>query len=344
MMALLVNEFSKNSLIDVHLILYGNDVPAVYDLADEVTVHRPAFRFDNRFWLFSTLRRLRFLRGALIRGRYDAILSFGERWNSFVMLAALGLKKDIYLSDRSSPGLDIGRVQTWLREALYPGAAGLLAQTRHARDMAERSGLNERICVVPNPVVTPQLASESRRQNVVLSVGRMVSTKNYDHLIEIFAALDADDWRLIIVGDDSQRQKHRSYLGDLAERLGVADRVEFAGERVDVQSFYDQARIFATTSSSEGFPNVVAEALASGLPTIAYDCVAGPSDLIESGENGYLVEKFDKRAFREHLGELIVDEDKRMQMSIKARESVARLSAELVASRVLDFMQSSEAE
>jgi len=166
----------------------------------------------------------------------------------------------------------------------------------------------------------------------------MVSTKHYDHLIRIFASVDADDWKLIIVGDDSQRQKHRSDLVGLADRLGVSDRVEFAGERADVQSFYDRAKIFAFTSSSEGFPNVVAEALASGLPAISYDCVAGPSDLIVSGENGYLVELFDKSTFRKHLGELIVDKDKRMQMSINARESIARLSAELVASRVLDFI------
>ncbi len=61
-----------------------------------------------------------------------------------------------------------------------------------------------------------------------------------------------------------------------------------------------------------------------------------------SGENGYLVDLFDERAFCEHLGELMVDEEKRIQMSTRARESVARLSVECVASRVLDFMHGKE--
>jgi len=125
-------------------------------------------------------------------------------------------------------------------------------------------------------------------------------------------------------------------------KLVNGDRVEFAGEQSDVQSFYDRAKIFAFTSSSEGFPNVVAEALASGLPVISYDCVAGPSDLITSGENGFLVGLFDKEAFRKHLDELMVDEEKRIQMSIRARESVARLSVECIASRVLESMQGRE--
>ena len=339
---LLANEFAKRPDLDVHIIEYGNDARSVIEPSEKVTIHRPGFKFDNRVRLLSTLRRLSFLRRTINKGQFDALLSFGNRWNNFVMLACLGLNACVFLSDRSSPELDIGWLQTWLRRLLYPRAAGLLAQTNRARDMAQTRGLNDRICVIPNPIVMPQVAAESGRQNAILSVGRMVETKNHDHLIKIFASLDADDWKLIIVGDDDQRQNHRSYLGSLADQLGVSSRVEFAGEQSDVQSFYDRAKIFAFTSSSEGFPNVVAEALASGLPVISYDCVAGPSDLITSGENGFLVGLFDKEAFRKHLDELMVDEEKRIQMSIRARESVARLSVECIASRVLESMQGRE--
>lgn len=339
---LLANEFASRSDLESHIIVYGSDLPSVYESAENVTVHRPAFEFDHRFRLLSTLRRLVFLRRTIKNGQYHAVLSFGVLWNNFVMLACLGLNARIFLSDRSSPELQIGRLQTWLRRLLYPAAAGLLAQTACALEMARKRRLNDRISVVPNPLVMPQVASEMRRQNTILTVGRLVATKNHDQLIEIFASLNADDWKLIIVGDEDQKQKHRSHLDDLVNRLGISNRVEFAGQQSNVQSFYDRAKIFAFTSSSEGFPNVVAEALASGLPVISYDCVAGPSDLITSSENGYLVELFDKRAFRERLNELMINEEKRIQMSIKARESVTHLSVERVASSVLEFMQETE--
>jgi glycosyltransferase involved in cell wall biosynthesis len=258
------------------------------------------------------------------------------------MLACLGLHARVFLSDRSSPELNIGRFQKWLRRLLYPRATGLLTQTNKAREISKANELNDRIFVVPNPVVMPNIAAESARQNTILSVGRMVATKNYDCLIRIFASLNAGNWRLIIVGDDAQGQKHRSTLESLADRLRVADRVEFAGQQSDVQSFYDRAKIFAFTSSSEGFPNVVAEALASGLPVVSYDCVAGPSDLIKNGENGYLVKLFDEQAFGKKLADLIVDEDRRVQMSINARKSVARLSIDRVASCVLDCIEGRE--
>jgi len=339
---LLANEFAKRANLEVHVIVYGRESPTNYVLSEKVTVHRPAFRFDNRMRLISTIRRLNYLRRIIKQGRYDALLSFGDRWNNFVMLACLGLHARVFLSDRSSPVLDIGWFQTLLRRLLYPRAAGLLAQTSQARDMAREHKLNDRICIVPNPVVRQQLVNESGRENIVLSVGRMVATKNYDCLIRIFASLNANNWRLIIVGDDAQGQKHRSVLEDLAGRLHVFDRVEFAGQQFDVQPFYDRAKIFAFTSSSEGFPNVVAEALASGLPVVSYDCVAGPSDLIRSGENGYLVKVFDEQEFGKKLAQLMVYADKRIEMSIAARESVAHLSVERVASRILGFVEGRE--
>lgn len=339
MMALLVNEFSKNSLIDVHLVLYGNDVPTVYDLTDRVTVHRPAFKFDNRSRLLSTLRRLHFLRGTLRRGCYDAILSFGERWNSFVMLAALGQNQSIYLSDRSSPDLDLGLSQTLLRKLLYPLAAGLIAQTRHGHDKASRQRLNSRIRVVPNPVAERRLAPEAQRENTILCIGRVIATKNYDRLLRIFSSLGIRGWKLVIVGDDSQGQSHLSELRSMVSRLQLSERVDFAGQRSDVQRFYERAKIFAFTSSSEGFPNVVAEALSAGLPVVSYDCVAGPADLIRNGENGFLVDLFDDVTFGEKLLYLMRNEEQRRAMSVNAHRSVAHLSPSRISGRVLDFMQ-----
>jgi len=338
-MALFVNEFSKTSYIDVHLILYGNDAPSVYDLSDKVTVHRPSFRFDKRFRFLSTLRRLHFLRSTLGLGNYDAILSFGERWNNFVMLATLGQNIPVYLSDRSSPALNLGLPQTFLRKLLYPLASGLIAQTSHSRAMANRQNLNGRICVVPNPVAERQLASEAERENIILSVGRVIATKNYDRLLSIFASLEIGGWKLVIVGDDSQGQNHLSELRTRANRLNLSERVEFAGQQTDVQRFYDRAKIFAFTSSSEGFPNVVSEALSAGLPVVTYDCVAGPSDLIRNGENGFLIDLFDDVSFNEKLVFLMTNEAQRLAMSAEARRSVAHLNASTIAGKVLDFMQ-----
>ena len=256
-----------------------------------------------------------------------------------MMLACYGLDERIYLSDRSSPELDIGMFQSYLRRILYPKAVGLIVQTARAFKMAHSRTLNDRICIVPNPIAMRPLAQEEGRRNIILSVGRLISTKNHDRLIRIFASLEENDWELIIVGDDAQKQQNHAELSGIAKQLGVSDRVHLVGPQSNVQQFYDKAKIFAFTSSSEGYPNVVAEALSAGLPVVSYDCVAGPAELITNSENGFLVEVFDDIAFCERLSTLTGDEEKRIQMGANARNSVAHLSPENVALRVLRFME-----
>ena len=109
-------------------------------------------------------------------------------------------------------------------------------------------------------------------------VGRLIKTKHQDNLIKIFASINKKDWKLVIVGYDHLKQMNMEPLKKLALDHGLADRVVFAGKQSDVEKYYLSSKIFAFTSSSEGFPNAIGEAMAAGLPVVAYNCVAGPAE------------------------------------------------------------------
>ena len=335
-MSMLASILSDMPRIQIDIIAFGPDRKIFYALNSKVTVRQPSFDFNHERRTLSTLRTLQFVRRTVKVGAYDMLLSFGERWNNFVMVACIGLGVKTILSDQSSPEIDLGPLQSRLRRLLYPRAAGLIAQTNAARNMALQAQLHDRIVVIPNPVIAPPPQPERDRQNIVLTVGRLIATKHHDRLIRIFSSLDGKDWQLVIVGDDSQRQEHRARLVEIAGRLGVADRVRLVGSQADVQQFYDRAKVFAFTSSSEGLPNVVAEALASGLPVVSYDCVAGPSDLVVDGVNGYLTDVFDDIAFAERLDQLMSNNKRRREMSEAARDSILHLAPERISE---DFLQ-----
>lgn len=142
------------------------------------------------------------------------------------------------------------------------------------------------------------------------------------------------------MGDDAIKQKNRIKLQTLINDLNVGDRVVLAGNRSDVEKFYLESKIFAFTSSSEGFPNVIGEALSAGLPTIAFDCIAGPSEMIGDGENGFLVPVFDDELFRQRLQTLVYNEELRVEMGKKARESMKKFSVELIGQQYLNFILS----
>ena len=129
-------------------------------------------------------------------------------------------------------------------------------------------------------------------------------------------------------------------LTHLINTLGVQNRVQLTGALKDVESWYQKARIFAFPSSSEGFPNVVGEALAHGLPVVAFDCVAGPRDLIQQGINGFLADTYDFDRFAVYLKQLMDDEELRKRMASNAPDSVLPFQEEEIAQRFYQVMTS----
>ena len=245
------------------------------------------------------------------------------------MLALYGLKFPIFISDRCRPNKSFGKLHDTLRKWLYPQAAGVIAQTKKAKEIYATQFKNDNVVVIGNPV--RQIESrQAERENIVVSVGRLIDTKNYDQLIEIFSKIDVAGWKLVIVGGDALKQKNSMKLQQQINDLGLQDKIILAGTQKDVESYLMKSKIFAFTSCSEGFPNVIGEAMSAGLPVVAYDCIAGPSDMILDGENGFLIPLFDKEMFVGKLKDLMENNDKISSMGTNAKKSMERFSTDKV--------------
>jgi len=328
-MSELINGFITNHNAEVHVVLYGLNPEVFYEINSKAIFHQPSFKpVKSRLPL--TIKTLLYLRKEVKTIDPDTVLSFGELWNSFVLLALMGTHYPIYVSDRCRPNKSFGRFHDTLRRWLYPRAMGVIAQTEKAKEFYHKQFKQTNIPVIGNPINQIDAVLGDRRENVVVSVGRLIDTKNFDQLIDIFARINNPNWKLIIVGGDALKQTNSVTLQEQIDQLGMNDRIELAGTRKNVIDYLQMAKIFAFTSSSEGFPNVVGEALSAGLPVVAYDCIAGPSDMIENGCNGFLVPLFDKEQFRKKLAVLMDDDVLREQMSKYAQESIKRYALDKV--------------
>ncbi len=321
-MSELANFFVNLPNTEVDLVLYGLKRDIFYALDEKVSVHRPGFEFNNQRRLWHTFKTLFYLRKQVKKLQPDTVLSFGEVWNNFVLLACLGLHTPLFISDRCQPDKQWSWLQRNLRKWLYPCATGIIAQTQKAKDIYQQLFHHPNIAVIGNPIRTIIPDPNIKKENIVLSVGRLIKTKHHDELIRMFARLNPPNWKLVIVGGDALKQQNSVQLQALIDELGMFNKVELAGKRADVDDFYRKSQIFAFTSSSEGFPNVIGEAMSAGLPVVAYDCVAGPSDLIEHEKTGFLVPLHDTTTFIHHLKCLIENADLRENVAAKARERV----------------------
>lgn len=331
--------FTSKKRIDIHLVLYGITREVFYSVPNEIIIHTPSFRFKNKWRLFYTFKTLIFLRRTIKGINPYCILSFGEYWNNFVLLSLSGLRYPVFVSDRSQPDKSLGYFHNELRRWLYPKAKGLILQTEKAKEIYLLRNKHKNITVIGNPIKQYNSDLLNReKEKIVLMVGRLIRTKHQDKLIEMFAGINEPNWKLMIVGYDHLKQQNMDRLKTIAKELKIDDRVIFTGKQGNIEQIYCKSSIFAFTSSSEGFPNVIGEAMAAGLPVIAFDCVAGPSEMITDSHDGFLIPLFDYSMFKSKLILLMKDEVLRQTLGSNGRESIKKYSSGIICEAFYRFI------
>lgn len=340
-MSELATFFAHKDNVELHLIIYGNKREIFYPLPDNIRIQLPNFKFNTRSRIESTIRTILFLRQTIRNIDPDSILSFGEYWNNLVLLSLFGLNCKIFISDRSQPGKNLGSFHNIIRQLFYRKAAGYIAQTNYAAYIAYKHKWNKNITIIGNPVRKILPFKEIKKEKIVLSVGRLLPTKHFDMLIRLFAEIDDPEWKLIIVGGDVFNQDVSNELEKLIHLLHLEDRILLEGVQSNIDMYYLKSQIFAFMSSSEGFPNVLCEALSAGMPVVAFDCIAGPSDLIINNKNGFLIPLFNYQEFKQKLMMLMKDDELRGSLAIQASESVEKLHIDVIGNSYYNFMTDS---
>ena len=154
---------------------------------------------------------------------------------------------------------------------------------------------------------------------LVGAAGRLAPEKAFDVLIRSIASLAAGglDVRLVIIGEGDDRPR----LESLVKELGLTNRVDLPGWQSDVRMYFEALDVFALSSLREGLPNVLLEAMALEVPSVATR-IAGIPRLIEDGVNGLLVEPGDQSGLTRALEKLLTDPNLRDRIRKQARETI----------------------
>jgi UDP-glucose:(heptosyl)LPS alpha-1,3-glucosyltransferase len=163
---------------------------------------------------------------------------------------------------------------------------------------------------------------------VILFIGSGFLRKGLGSLLQALAALP-EPFHLFVVGRDRRARDYER----LASRLRVAGRVRFLGPQEDVGPCYGAADLLALPTLYDPFPNVVLEAMATGLPVIVSG-KCGAAQIVRPGENGYLCDALDTQALVAHL-QAMSSEERRRVMGRAARETVLPMSLEAMGAKLL---------
>ena len=278
----------------------------------------------------ASLQKIPALRRLLSAIEPDVVVSFLTNVNVLVIATLASSGIPVIVSERVDLAADVELLRTLrvARALLYPFADALVVQTA-----AVALRYRERLCRVPpiaiirNPLpgelsASPVRARQDGTGGCVIAMGRLTPQKGHAQLIEAFRRALGEDvsWRLQIWGDGPLRRD----LQRLIDELHLADRAQLCGVTSEPWSVLAGAQIFALSSKYEGFPNAMLEAMAIGLPCVAFDCPSGPRELADGGDAAVIVRSGDVDMLAEALRDLAEDREGRRQLGVRAAAFVRR--------------------
>lgn len=183
--------------------------------------------------------------------------------------------------------------------------------------------------LIPDPISFKVDQVSPLTSKCVVSIGRYAYEKGIDLLLRAWAKVEkqCQDWTLEVYGQGNQVPYQA-----LMYELGIDEaRCHLFGSLNDVKGAYLCSSIFTLPSRFEGFGLVIIEAMACGVPVVAFDCENGPRNIISINQNGILVKPFDVDEYVDSLLRLMRDDQLRAQMGNRAYESSKRYLIEDIA-------------
>lgn len=184
--------------------------------------------------------------------------------------------------------------------------------------------------VIPNAAMHVSKNYSDVTNKRVIAVGRLDYQKGFDRLIEAWELIqhtgEWTDWRLDIFGQG----EWKDMLQQMIDERGLQHSVRINKPTKQIGEEYVKSSLLVMSSHYEGFPMVMIEAMACGLPVVSFDYKCGPKDIIQHGINGLLVPDGDVKALANAMMEVMADEAYRRMLSQNARKVVDTYSEEAV--------------
>jgi glycosyltransferase involved in cell wall biosynthesis len=315
--------------IEPHLILFLKQGELLSELVTDIKpliLTKKEIRYGLQWIVCIKLAKL------IKKERPDIIFSFMWYTNLVTLLAKIlsRFNSSVIVSERyglsfslEGAGLEILR-QIGIR-FFYPKASKIVvnAQQMKFQLTSKFHFAAKKISLIHNPIDIYRINYLGKKPvqhswfneeiPIVIAIGRLVRQKGFSFLVKAIHLIISNGQlcRLIVLGTGKEQEE----LKKLSINLKIDDKVQFLGFQKNPYKYLTRSTVFVLSSLYEGFPNVLLEALALGIPSVATQCPTGPEEIISHGDNGLLVPPADVKALADSIKRLLDDADLRRRLA-----------------------------
>lgn len=333
----LSNQFVHDDIRVSIITIYGT--LQTYQLNDKVSICHIVC--NSKIKVLRPLERMMKMRRIITRISPDIVISFLADVNIHTLIALIGKKVPIIVSERNDPTKSpSAKWMRKLRDALYKGASGVVYQTRDAAAYFEKYVPNKiKQTIIENPIKEDLPFYVSRPEKVeFITACRLNQQKNLHLMINsVKRVIDRGyECSLNIYGEGPMKQELEAYI----DSVGLNERVRLCGFSDSIHEKMTKATAFIISSDFEGISNSMLEALGIGIPVIATDCpVGGARQYIVNGVNGYLVPCREVDNMSNAMIDVIKNPVKAIEMGKEATKIREIVSVKNIASQWMDFIK-----
>ena len=336
----LANELTKK--YEVHLIgITTKESDLFFKINSQVKYSN---FFDHRVRLSKNILKIsKLLKKYFIDNEIEVAFGIGISANVFLSLAGIGTQTKVVLCDHTNSITDNSelsqKVQRYVGTKLADKIITLTQEDRE--NYIKKHGVSdERICYIYNwKEAALSDVSYNNKSTKIVTVGRFDSQKGYDYLVQVAKKVlsEKSDWTWEIYGSGNQDDVDK--IKELIKENNLQDKLLIKGLEKNQDLIYGDKGIYVMTSRYEGLPLVLLEAQQYNLPIVSFCCPTGPSEIVEDGVNGFLVDCYDTDKMSEKLLKLMENESLRHSFSAHAKDNMDKFDKNRILNQWIELIE-----